>query len=119
MRFIDTIREYFINLKKLETNYFAAIVLAEFDSPIDALISLRVPADEALDLVGASWHDGASTCLTSAIDGGRRVAAIRTPENRWAACYAFPDPPCATYAEAERRLKKLLKKGRRGIVGTF
>ncbi|MDR2507886.1 MAG: hypothetical protein LBD67_07840 [Candidatus Accumulibacter sp.] len=104
-------------MKKLEKNYFAAIVLAEFDSPIDALVSLCVPADEALNLVSASWQNDASGCLANTLDGGRRVAAIRTPENRWAACYAFPDSPCVTYAEAEHRLKKRLKKGRRGIIG--
>ncbi|MDR1162283.1 MAG: hypothetical protein LBM17_00395, partial [Candidatus Accumulibacter sp.] len=87
-------------------------VRAEFDSPIDALVHLHVPADEAADVVKASWHaDGAVDCHIATVDGGRQVAAIRTPEGRWAACMVLPGAPCATRAEAERRAEKLAKRG--------
>ena len=99
--------------------YFPAIVCAEFDSPIDALISLCVPQDEAMDLVAASWRHGSPSCIVATIDGGRNVAALRTPEGHWAACNAFLDYCCTTPSEAERLLLKLLKRGRRGIVGVL
>jgi hypothetical protein len=99
--------------------YFPAIVCAEYDSPIDALIGLCVPQDEATDLVAASWRNGGSACVVATIDGGRAVAALRTPEGRWAACNAFLDYGCSTPREAERQLQKLLKRGRRGVVGVM
>ena len=100
-------------------SYFPAILCAEFDSPIDALISLCVPQDEALNLVAASWRNGESMCIVATIDGGRPVAAVPTPEGRWAACNAFLDYRCSTRSEAERQLRKLLKRGRRGYVGVL
>lgn len=101
------------------TRYFPAIVCAEFDSPIDALISLCVPQDEAMDLVAASWRDGQPSSIVATIDGGREVAALRMPDGRWAACNAFLDYACTTPSEAERKLQKLLKRGRRGMVGVL
>ena len=97
--------------------YFPAIVCAEHDSPIDALIALCVPQDEALDLVTASWLNDESTCVLTVIDGGRAVAALRTPDGRWAACHAFLEYRCSNRREAERLLQRLLKRGRRGLVG--
>ena len=97
--------------------YFPAIVCAEFDSPIDALIGLHVPQDEAMDLVSATWHGGLVASVVASVDGGRAVAVIRLPGGRWAACNAFPEHACASRAEAERKLKKLVKRGRRGCVG--
>jgi hypothetical protein len=99
--------------------YFPAIICAEFDSPIDALISLCVPQDEALDLVAASWRGGASSCVLATIDGGRAVAALQTADGRWAACNAFLAHCSASRSEAERQLKKLLKRGKRGCVGVL
>ena len=99
--------------------YFPAIVCAEFDSPVDALIGVHVPQDEALDLVMASWHDGPAECVLACVDGGRAVAAIRMESGRWAACNAFPEQGGPSRAEAERRLKKILKRGRRGCVGAL
>jgi hypothetical protein len=99
--------------------YFPAIVCAEFDSPIDALISLCVPQDEAMTLVAASWRSGGPSCVVATIDGGRAVAALRTTDGRWAACNAFLDHCCASRSEAERQLKKLLKRGKRGCVGVL
>ena len=96
--------------------YFPAIVCRECDSPIDALVALCVPRDEAMDLVAASWRDEAGVCLLATVDGGRRVVVMRTADGRWAACNAFLEPGFATPAEAERELKKLLKRKRRGIV---
>ena len=102
-----------------DVRYFPAILCAEFDSPIDALVSLCVPQDEARDLVAASWRDGGVSCVVSTLAGGRAVAALRTTEGRWAACNAFLDYCSSTPGEAERQLKKLLKRGRQGYVGTL
>jgi len=99
--------------------YFPAIVCVECDSPIDALIALCVPRDEAMDLVAASWRNGESTCVLATVDGGRSVAALRTPEGRWAACNAFLDKRCKSPQEAQRELDKLLKRGRRGYIGVL
>jgi hypothetical protein len=99
--------------------YFPAVIRAEYDSPIDALAASRVPYDEAQDLAAAAWADGRARCILARIDGGRQVAAILLPDGRWAACNAFTEPPCATPREAERRLGKLLRRGRRGTVGAM
>jgi hypothetical protein len=99
--------------------YFPAIVCVECDSPIDALVALCVPRDEAMNLVAASWRGNESTCVLATVDGGRSVAALRTPEGRWAACNAFLDKGFNTQGEAERELTKLLKRGRRGYVGAL
>ena len=100
-------------------SYFPAIICVECDSPIDALVSLCVPRDEAMDLVAASWRSDHATCVLATVDGGRAVAALRTPEGRWAACNAFLDYCCSSHSEAERHLQKLLKRGRRGYVGVL
>ncbi len=97
--------------------YFPAVICAEHDSPIDALVGLHVPQDEAMDLVAASWEREESGCVLATVDGGRSVAAIRLPNGRWAACNAFVGDACRSRAEAERRLGKLLKRGRAGVVG--
>ena len=97
--------------------YFPAIVCVECDSPIDALVALCVPRDEAMDLVAASWRGNQPACVVATVDGGRKVAALRTPEGRWAACNVFLDPCFATPGEAERELSKLLRRGRRGRIG--
>ena len=99
--------------------YFPAISCGEFDSPIDALRALCVPHDEAMELVAAAWAHGDEENLVTTVDGGRPVAAVFTPAGRWAACHAFLDHPCTTRREAERRLQKLLKRGRTGYVGIF
>ena len=98
-------------------SYFPAIVCTVCDSPIDALVALCVPRDEAMDLVAASWQKGELECLVTTLEGGRPIAVVRTPEGRWAACNAFLDQLCATPQEAERRLGKLLRRGREGCVG--
>lgn len=96
--------------------YFPAIVCVICDSPIDALVALCVPRDEALALVTASWQSSKAGCLLTTLDGGRPVAVLLTPEGRWAACNAFLDELCATPEEAGRHLDKLLRRGRRGYV---
>jgi hypothetical protein len=96
--------------------YFPAILRVLRDSPIDALVALSVPRDEAMDMVAASWLTGESSSLLAIVDGGRPVIALRTQEGRWAACNAFLSQLCATPREAERRLAKLLKSDRRGYV---
>lgn len=124
--------------------YFPAIVCAEYDSPVDALVALTVPRDEALDLVVAAWpvwqrqrpeplppaladefankvcSEAAAQelpALLTQIDGGRHVAVLLTRSGRWAACNAFPEPPCLTLAAAEARLARLLRRGRHGCIG--
>lgn len=96
--------------------YFPAILCAEHDSPIDALLALSVPRDEAMDLVAASWQAGEATCLVAILDGGRPVVVLRTSEGRWAACNAFLGDFSSTPEAAGRRLGKLLKRRRRGYV---
>lgn len=97
--------------------YFPAILCDEHDSPIDALVSLCVPRDEATDLVAASWAGAFSGCILAVLDGGRHVAVLAMPDGRWAACNAFLADAVSTAREAERRLGRLLKRGRRGYVG--
>ena len=69
-----------------------------------------------MELVTASWRDKEAGCIVATLHGGRRVAILPTPEGRWAACNAFLDEFFATPQEAQRRLDKLLKRGRRGYV---
>lgn len=99
--------------------YFPAILRAECDSPIDALVALRIPRQEAMDLVAASWGHGEPSALFAITDGGREVVALLTPEGRWAACNAFLGNLCATHQEAERRLAKVLKRHHRGYVASI
>lgn len=99
------------------SGYFPAIVCLVCDSPIDALVGLCVPRDEAIELVTASWQNSTATCLLTTLDGGRPVAVLPTPEGRWAGCNAFLGDICSTPQEAARRLGKLLKRGRHGYVG--
>ena len=104
-------------MTSLEFSYIPAVVCGEFDSPIDALIGMHVPQDEAMELVAAAWHRGQGRCVVASVDGGRAVAAIGLPGGRWAGCNAFPEHACTTLAAAERTLKKLVKRGRQGCVG--
>ena len=106
---IDVVTECFVPL----------IVCAEFDSPIDALLSLCVPHDEVMDLVAASWLGGGRDCVATTVDGGRAVAVLRLPNGGWAACNAYPHHAGATRREAERRLAKLCKRQQRGCVGAL
>ena len=99
--------------------FFPLIVCAEFDSPVDALLSLCVAHDEVMNLVTASWLAEWQDCVVTRVDGGRAVAAMRLPEGRWVACNAYLEDGCSTRNEAERRLKKLLKRGRYGCVGAL
>ena len=103
----------------LPKRFFPAVICAVFESPIDALIGLHVPQDEAMDLVAAAWQDESSECVLAAVDGGRNVAAIRLADGRWAGCNAVVEDACASPSEAARRLQKLLKRGRRGTVGVI
>lgn len=100
-------------------SFFPAILCAEFDSPIDALIALCVPLDDAVTLVTAAWCNGEAETVLTTVDGGRAVVALRTEAGRWAACNAFLDDLCSTRSEAERRLQRLLKRGRKGMVGVI
>jgi hypothetical protein len=99
--------------------YFPAIVCLVCDSPIDALVALCVRREEATLLVTASRAGGGAECIMATLHGGRPIAVLRTPEGRWAACNAFLDEIFATPQEADRRLDRLLKRGRHGYVGHF
>ena len=102
--------------------YFPAIICGEYDSPIDALLALCVPRDEAMDLVVAAWSAGAvgcCDCVLATVDGGRDVAVLRRADGRWLACNAFLEFACTTRNEAERLLQKLQKRGRRGCIGVL
>ena len=98
--------------------YLPVIVHSGHDSAFDALVALDVPRDEAMDLVVAHWAAASSAILTH-VDGGRAVAAVPLPDGRWAAGNAYPEHACATAAEAERRLSRLLRRGRHGLVAPF
>jgi hypothetical protein len=97
--------------------YFPAIVCIVCDSPIDALVALCVPRKEAMELVTTSWQGDETGCIVATLHGGRPVAALLTPEGRWAACNVFLDELFVTPQEASRRLAELLRRGRRGYVG--
>ena len=99
------------------SGYFPAILCIVCDSPIDALVALCVPRDEAMLLVTSTWRDNDAGCIIATLHGGRSIAVLLTPEGRWAACNAFMDELFATPQEAGRRLDQLLKRGRRGYVG--
>jgi hypothetical protein len=98
--------------------YLPVIVHSGHDSAFDALVALDVPRDEAMDLVVAHWS-ATSVAILAQVDGGRAVAAVPLPDGRWAAGNAYPEHACATAAEAERRLTRLLKRGRHGLVAPF
>lgn len=98
--------------------YFPAIIRSKHESPIDALVALGLPRDECMDLVAASWHQPGQS-LVAQVDGGRAVAVLPLPGGRWAACNAYLEHGCATPGEAARRLEKLCKRGRQGLVGAF
>lgn len=97
--------------------YFPAIVCVICHSPIDALVALCLPRDEAMMLVTASWGSREAGCIVATLHGGRPIAALLTPEGHWAACNLVLDEIFATPQEARRRLDRLLKRGRRGYVG--
>lgn len=92
-----------------------------------------------MDLVAASWFpissrraikpvDGGDACerdecdkreqyaLVTTIDGGRSVAVLLLNNGRWAACYAYPEQAATSRVEAERRLRRLTRGKRRGLV---
>ena len=96
--------------------YFPAIICGEYDSPIDALLGMHVAHDEAMDLVVAAWYGGAARSVLAFVDGGRAVAAVLLTNRRWAGCNVFPEMSCASCQEAERRLSRLAKRGKRGVV---
>ncbi len=100
-------------------SYLPVAICAVLDSPIDALAAMHVPHDEVMNLVAAWWCNNQSTCIVAVVDGGRAVAAVQLPDGRWAAGNAFVGDVSATEPEAQRRLKKRLKRGRCGVVGVL
>lgn len=95
--------------------HFPAVRCSLHHSPIDALVALGVPREEAMALVTATWHTGGDT-IFARIQGGRPVVAIGVAAGRWAACNAFPDKASTDPGEAKRQLDRLLKRGRQGYV---
>lgn len=107
-------------------HYFPAVACAEFDSPIDALVALGVPRDEACDMLVAAWPanrtEGANELIMASVYGGRAVAVLHLPTSRWAACKVFLEEVCPTPQAAERRMGKLLKRSTRSalnVTGLF
>ena len=105
------------SIQPIRHGYFPAVVCMVCDSPIDALVALCTPRAEATQLVTASWGQREPHCVIAILHGGRPIAALLTPEGRWAACNVFLDEMFATPQEAARRLDRLLRRGRRGYVG--
>lgn len=101
-----------------DIRYFPAVVRSLHDSPIDALVALAVPRDEAMDLVAAAWSAG-DAAIIATLDGGRPVAILRVDDGRWAACNAFLDQATGDPVEAARRLAKIVKRGKVGMVGAL
>lgn len=95
--------------------YFPVVIHSEHSSAIDALLALDVPRDEVMDLVVAHFGRPDCTILTR-VDGGRAVAAVPLADGRWAAGNAWPEQACESRDEAGRRLLRLCKRGRRGLL---
>lgn len=96
-------------------NYLPAVIRSEHDAALDALLALDLPRDEAMDLLVAAWpQDGLA--IVAAGDGGRPVAAVPLANGRWAACNVFSAYLAGTPDEARRHLRRLAKRGRRGVV---
>ncbi len=98
--------------------FLPAVVRSEHESAFDALVALDVPRDEAMDLTVAEWGS-VGAAIAAAVDGGRAVAAVPLPDGRWAACNTFPEHACRSERDAARRLEKILKRGRRGLVAAM
>lgn len=98
--------------------YFPAVVRSEHHSAVDALVALGVPRDETMDLVAASWGRPEES-LVAWVDGGRAVAAIPVAPGCWVACNAFLEKSSPARSEAERELGKVLKRGKRGLIGQW
>lgn len=96
-------------------SYFPAIIRSEHEAALDALVALDIPRGEAMNLLVAHWGEVGRAILAE-VDGGRPVAAVPTPDGRWAACNTFPEHTCTSEREASRRLATLLRRGRRGLV---
>jgi len=95
--------------------YLPAVIRSEHASALDALLALDLPRDEAMDLLVAAWPQSGLAIVTAS-EGGRAVAAVPLAGGRWAACNAFPEHLAETPDEAGRRLRRLVKRGRHGIV---
>ena len=105
-------------MDSLPVSYFPAVIRSEHHSAFDALVSLGVPRDEVMDLVAASWGRPDES-LVAWVDGGRAVAAIPVAPRCWAACNAYLEKSAPLRREAERELGKVLKRGKRGLVGLW
>lgn len=98
--------------------YFPAVICSQHHSAFDALVTLGVPRDEAMDLVAASWGRPDESLVTW-VDGGRAVAAVLVTPLCWAACNAYLEKSTPLQREAERELGKVLKRGKRGLIGLW
>lgn len=96
--------------------YFPAVIRSQHHSAFDALVALGVPRDEAMDLVAAAWGRPDES-LVAWVDGGRAVAAVPVGPQCWAACNIFLEKSTPVRREAERELGKVLKRGKRGLLG--
>ena len=62
--------------------YLPAIVCAEYDSPIDALLGRHVVHDEAMDRVTAAWQDGTVSCVVVTAGQARAPGLCRRVDER-------------------------------------
>ncbi|MES2771986.1 MAG: hypothetical protein V4623_08425 [Pseudomonadota bacterium] len=100
--------------------YVLAVVEAELDSPLDALLLLGVPQHEAMALLVASWTGPSTTPsptpavhqaeqgvpIFARLNNQRWVAVLYLPRGRWAACKIVPASQGAQWAGARNWLKR-------------
>ena len=101
--------------------FLPGIIRSEHDSALDALVTQEQTREKAMDLMVAAWGgaEGAGLAILASVDGGRPVAAVPLPGGRWAACNVYVEHAASSRSEAGRRLQKLLRRGRHGIVAEF
>lgn len=100
--------------------YCPASVISQHASALDALLALKVPHAEAMNLLVASWRPAAvpaeADCrlIVAQVDGGREVAAVESvAERAWLACnlyrrFAAPSAAAALAALAGKVRRRRL-----------
>ena len=95
--------------------YIPVVVHSEHEAALDALLSIGVPRDEAMDLIVSGWQRLRETIFAHT-DGGRPVAVVPLSDGRWAAGNAFPGLASPSEAVAMRSLARVAGRGGRGLV---
>lgn len=106
-----------------QSHHYPAVAYAEFDSPIDALIALGIPRDEAQETLVATWSATYANHHTAVITATHTeqqylIAALHLPSTRWAACKVFLEKAWSTPREVERRMGQLFKHHARECKST-